>query len=96
MNDENDRCSVNLELEHDFDGHLHEGEDEDGIVQVGLSEEVKKKVSHYDILGVKPMAILRKKGVLKSIGKFFYLLSNFNKQFCKTLSISTKIHRCCV
>ncbi len=36
MVDENDRFLVNLELEHDFDGHLHEGEDEDGIVPVGL------------------------------------------------------------
>jgi hypothetical protein len=49
MVDENDRFLVNLELEHDFDGHLYEGEDEDGIVPVGLSEEVKKKVFHYDI-----------------------------------------------
>jgi hypothetical protein len=34
MVDENDRCSVNLKLEHDFHGHLHEGEgeDEDDIV----------------------------------------------------------------
>jgi hypothetical protein len=45
MVDENDRCSISYEHEHDFDGHLHE--DEDGIVQVGLSEEVKKKVLHY-------------------------------------------------
>ncbi len=63
----------------DFEGHLHEDEDEDGIVQVGLSEEVKKKVLHYDSLGVKPMAImkiLRKDGVVESIGK----IRNFVKR----------------
>jgi hypothetical protein len=67
MVDENDRCSVSLELEHDFYGHLHEDEEEDGIVQAGLSEEVKKNVLHYDSLGVKPMAIMeimRKDGVV--------------------------------